>query len=1341
MKKKALSLCIALALTNNVMADTTIQNETEQPACPTNISTLTQEQREELPTTCLEEEDDLWTWLAGGLAASVAAITAIAINSNDDGGSSNQSISGGSEGGSITPLSPVIFSNGVTFDPNARTVTFNNITYQYVQDGDKYTLTAPDGTVLYTDRANLTVDINRNLLIRGQDANGLYWSFNAVGKFIRAGVDTRVITGNGSSNTIDTGSSASGKNTAGTIVDGDNTSTVINGGSNATNGGTATKVDGNGVVVDNTGGTNASGEGSTGTSITGDNGKVINEGATNITDGGTGTRIDGNHAQVDNTGGSSISGNGSTGTDVKGDDAVINNTGNTNISDGGTGTKIDGNNARIDNKGDTAATGAGTAGVVITGDGAVVNNTGDTSVTEGATGTQINGNGATVNIKGDDSAPAKIDVDRGGKGVVINGNNARLVIDNALSTVDGQNSVLVDINGNDASVSLNGDIRVSNSAHGIDIEGSRAAVNIAARLLVEDLNSVGINVLGADSIFTNTGNISVSKNATGAIITGDNSNVTLGGSVNVTAVKDSLGVLQNGNGVVVNSNNSAIDIKGSINLRNENVPADVITPSLAGMTGVAVNGNQNTINIGGSVNVSSVGNIDPHDYVGVDVTGTGNNIAIAGGVNLLVDSTYWVSDDSYAYVYGASDFHATGLKVTGNNRVTVSGESSVTNASSQSDSSLYARVSDGGQLLLTEGSTLELNYNNHRSTSLQWYGMIQSIGQGSLVNNAGLIDTSGAVGALIMDASNKATAINSGTIRAYSGQRLGSAALRASGATVENRGVISVVSLNAPYYNGGDNSYPIKWYANTYYGELATYGATAVNTDTGNIQLQGAGLFGVAANQNSVAVNQGQISLDGFMPVFDEQGQIAGKTAYTTSTVFNRGAGMVAGSTDGALRGRGATALNAGNITVTNSGFGMLAMGGGTVTNQGTITLKADEGTVKGGTPPQLVGMGAILGGAAINDVTGKIVINTDVGQAFYNDGSSLIINRGEIVVGEGVDESVDNGRDPAVVSDKTILAAIPAGRGETQALTSATGFASASNTANYGILTLNSDFTAFSWLFNEADAVLNLRGPLTLKTGLENKGDITATAISTQADVNVYNRAGASLTVNDKLYLKINSNFFNEGTFTGTVTENHYLGSVVNTGTMKVARDGAAVMEGSAIIYNQKGGLITNTGNVVDGGANALINSTRSDTINFFMNSGTISAKNGYSALNTYDVTESQAVKPLWLYNNATGVIEGIDPVGPLLDLGRGYNFYNDGTITVQGNNAVAISGGITGYAANLVNSGTINVGTEVGKTNGTNGTNLVGIKGNGVNTTINNAADGVINIYADSSYAFGGT
>ncbi len=83
---------------------------------------------------------------------------------------------------------------------------------------------------------------------------------------------------------------------------------------------------------------------------------------------------------------------------------------------------------------------------------------------------------------------------------------------------------------------------------------------------------------------------------------------------------------------------------------------------------------------------------------------------------------------------------------------------------------------------------------------------------------------------------------------------------------------------------------------------------------------------------------------------------------------------------------------------------------------------------------------------------------------------------------------------------------------------------------------------------------------------------------------------------------------------------------------------------------------------------------------------------------------------------------------------------FANEGTINLQGDNAVAISGGTSSYTINLVNSGVINVGTEQGQIDGTNGTGLIGIKGNGKATTINNTADGVINVYADDSYAFGG-
>lgn len=102
--------------------------------------------------------------------------------------------------------------------------------------------------------------------------------------------------------------------------------------------------------------------------------------------------------------------------------------------------------------------------------------------------------------------------------------------------------------------------------------------------------------------------------------------------------------------------------------------------------------------------------------------------------------------------------------------------------------------------------------------------------------------------------------------------------------------------------------------------------------------------------------------------------------------------------------------------------------------------------------------------------------------------------------------------------------------------------------------------------------------------------------------------------------------------------------------------------------------------------------------------------------------------------------MITGVNPDAPLINLGRGYNFDNRGTINVQGDNAVAISGGTSSYEINTVNSGTINVGTEQGKEDGTNGTGLIGIKGNGKATTINNTADGVINVYADDSYAFGG-
>ncbi|HCC1062000.1 TPA: autotransporter domain-containing protein [Salmonella enterica subsp. enterica serovar Paratyphi C] len=195
------------------------------------------------------------------------------------------------------------------------------------------------------------------------------------------------------------------------------------------------------------------------------------------------------------------------------------------------------------------------------------------------------------------------------------------------------------------------------------------------------------------------------------------------------------------------------------------------------------------------------------------------------------------------------------------------------------------------------------------------------------------------------------------------------------------------------------------------------------------------------------------------------------------------------------------------------------------------------------------------------------------------------------------------------------------------------------------------------------------------------------------------------------------------------------------NTGnaTVRDADSVGFVVAGEKNTFKNKGDIdvsLNGTG-AVEGGENTIINLTRANDSLTQVNSGTITATNGYSAITTVNGSND----PKWIWNTATGVINGINPDAPLINLGRGYNFGNQGTINVQGDNAVAISGGTSSYVINLVNSGTINVGTEQGKEDGTNGTGLIGIKGNGNATTINNTADGVINVYADDSYAFGGT
>ncbi|KNC92511.1 beta strand repeat-containing protein, partial [Trabulsiella odontotermitis] len=1003
--------------------------------------------------------------------------------------------------------------------------------------------------------------------------------------------------------------------------------------------------------------------------------------------GGTGTKVDGDGAEVNNNGSTTVDGDGSTGTAVTGDDAVVNN-GDTAATGGGTGTKVDGDNAQINNNGNATVDGSGSTGTAITGDGAVVNNGGDATISGGGTGTRVDGNDAVIVNTGD-------------------------------TTADGEGSAGTVINGDNASFDQQGDITVTNGATGIAVNGATAKIDNSGTITVTDAGSVGVSVSGDNATFINSGTIDSSLNGTGVSITGDSASVTLDGTVNVHAEKNADGVYQGATGVSVAGNNSATEITGNVAISGS-MATDEEATTTGKLDGINVSGNSNSVVLDGTLSMTLDSQNQPFSASGITVTGSDNDVQIKGGVTISSQ--------------GGVDHYATGIAVTGKNTVTVSGHSTLDVTGVNGSPTVFALVNEGGQVILTEDSILDTSSNTTTTLNYNPYSVLQSAGENSSIVNEGIINTN--VGTALMRADQGASVSNSGTINAkpVDGNPMQTSMIRAdgSGSAAANRdgGVINIESTLAPVYSYGNGAYPLKWYANTEYALMASNYASVQNDTGATINLNGAGLFGLGASKGT-ATNAGTINVDGFIPTLDGDGTITGKTFWqiSESSPFAMSAGMIIGSTD--ADNGDATGLNTGTINVNNEGFGMLALNGGTVTNQGTINLTADEG-VTASADNQLIGMGVMNGGTAINDESGTINIDADYGQAFYNDGTGTIFNYGAINLnGSPMDDSDAHMGDAP--TDAVWLKNLT-GSGDTDTRASDTGFAITDAMANYGSETLTGDVTSANWLYNEGNGSLTVNGGLTVITGLENSGTLQADTIS--ASSSLYNRASGSMTTNT-LSLSNSAIFFNEGDFTGSVIADSKDQYVVNTGDMTVAEDGKSLAGGTFRFFNQQGATLSNTGNAVEGGENSIINVTNTSTSNslYQVNSGTITATNGYSAIKTANTSALGA----WIWNTETGVINGVNPDAPLVDLGVGYNFSNAGTINVQGDNAVAISGG-TGYTIKLVNSGTINVGTEEGKADGTNGTGLIGIKGNGTSTTINNTADGVINVYADDSYAFGG-
>ncbi|EDF8915579.1 autotransporter adhesin BigA [Salmonella enterica] len=1388
-KKKLISIAIALTLQSYYIPAIAAENNDDEKECPSNISSLPKEKRAKLSPTCLAtpENDNHWGWVAGGVAALVAGV-AIGVE-NNGGGDSNHSYTppkpdnGGDvtppdDGGNVTPpddggddnvtppddsgdddvappddsgdddvtppddsgdddvTPPDDSGDGDVTPPDDSgdddvtppddsgdddvtppddsgddDVTppddsgDDDVTPPDDSGDDDVTPpddsgddddTPPDDSVI-TFSNGVTIDKGKDTLTfdsfkldNGSVLEGAVWNYSEQDnqwQLTTADGKTLNVTGwdvTDANAAVIEGTQENGLywkyDSRGYLIIADDNTTVISGDDQAHN---------------SDRGMDISGQDRTGVIISGDRTVNTLTGDSSVTDGATGMVISGDgttntisgHSTVDNATGALISGNGTT-TNFAGDIAV---------SGGGTAIIIDGDNATIKNTGTSDISGAGSTGTVIDGNNARVNNDGDMTITDGGTGGHITGD--------------------------------NVVIDNAGSTtVSGADATALYIEGDNGSLTQAGDLLVTDGAMGIITYGTGNEAKNTGNATVRDADSVGFVVAGEKNTFKNKGDIDVSLNGTGALVSGDMSQVTLDGDINVVSVQDSEGVFSSATGVSVSGDSNAVDITGNVNI-SADYGQDDLAAGAPPLTGVVVGGNGNTVTLNGALNIddndlSATGG-QYLDVVGLSVTGDDNDVEIDGGINITH------SEDPL----DGTSADITGISVSGNSTVTLNGHSTIDTNTVVGGHVVLARVNNGGSLILGDDSVVDVNVSYIPTGYYTYNALLMADGEGTSIENKGDITSHGVYS--VIRADNGSEVSNSGDILVYATSSNSSedraAITRASGegSAVHNKagGDITLISDQTPQGSGGIEVYPLKWYTHTFYAMMASDYGDVVNDEGATIHLQGAGVYGVTASRGK-ALNEGNIYLDGLVPTLDDENNITSTSYWQPSSLYLTSSGMVAGSTDA---DGDATAINTGNITVNNAGFGMMALNGGTAINQGVITLTADDGVT--GQADELVGMAALNGGVVINDTSGVINIDADYGQAFLSDSSSYIINNGSINLNGSPMDDTDShmGGTP---TDKIWIQSLP-GSGDSDTRTSDTGFFTAGTLANYGTETLNGDVDVNGgWLYNEAGASLTVNGTVTINGGanaLANYGTLDADAISTWHSL--FNEADGSITT-DLLTLNGDVTFYNNGDFTGSIAGTSYQQEIVNTGDMTVAEDGKSLVSGSFYFYNEEDATLTNSGSAVEGGENTIINLTRANDSLTQVNSGTITATNGYSAITTVNGSND----PKWIWNTATGVINGINPDAPLINLGRGYNFGNQGTINVQGDNAVAISGGTSSYVINLVNSGTINVGTEQGKEDGTNGTGLIGIKGNGNATTINNTADGVINVYADDSYAFGG-
>ncbi|HHV1786398.1 TPA: autotransporter domain-containing protein [Escherichia coli] len=1248
----------------------------------------------------------------------------------DDGGDTPVPDDGGDtpvppDDGGDTPVKhdPVVYKNDVTWDQDAKTVKIRETTFTYSQNADgSYTLTAPDGLTTIVKGWTVHDDSNTVIFDGVNTAGGITWSYDDDG-LIHITKEAGVV--------VD--------GTTGTAIDFGNAIITDQGGNTALNGGTVMTVEGDNITLNNDGKTTAIGEGSVVGILTGDDITINNNGETEV-DGGTAVIING-------------------------DNATLNTAGDSTITNGGTGSLINGDNARVDNQGTMSVDGENSTGSKIVGDGATIKQEGDLYVSGGAHGIDVDGNDTFVSNKGNITV-----IEDNSIGMLLDGDGVSVINMGDLNVgqaAAGENAIGIQIDGDNATFVNVGDISATNAGTGVSVAGDKANISLAGGLDVGDFS-------------------------TGLDVSGNNNNMTLATyELNVTG--------QKATGVNVSGDGNTIEIAGSI-LVDKDQKADNAQPYFFNpSTGVNISGNNNDVTLDGQLTVVADSETTTRSYAsydgaqehiaGIVIAGDDNTFTLNGGVHFVGEKN--VMDDGSKPAASRRGIGDTPLiSVDGHSSVYLNGESTISGEFPLGFENLI-QLSNGAELEIGADATFDMSDVD----SFTYYYRVAlstiSIDSGAKATNNGEVELKN-IG--FAAAWNKdSTVINNGSIGLamydfgtdpapkvfdveYGGIGVNNGTL-----TTKMMNQHSVLNYPAEWNLSDGTSFNNKALGLT--GMLGSYSSSILNGETGIIDMYGRGSVGMLVIDKSTADNEGQITLDTLW--VDENDETSLRNNIANSTAKDFGVGMASGTDayNGALTKATATNHETGVITVYNAGAGMAAYGNtNTVINQGTINLEKNENYNDSLGVNKLVGMAVYHEGTAINDQTGVININAENGQAFYNDGTGLIINYGTICtfgVCQGADEynPTDNyiadlyddgdvlssAGETVLLSSGAIINGDVTSAGtvkngtirilengtlvneESGAINSAIVVNAGGALTNEGVLntvtleggTFNNNGTLNDVVKIEknSNAVINNTGSLStlqLNDGTVNNSGIASARVNAQGDAVFNNLAGGEARKGAILYNSAVVN--NAGTWKmGYQDENN------NAGTLDIDDQSTFNNSGKLILDNSKNAIRFQGSNA---NANATLYNTGEITLDAALGAGAIHYDDGASqfinkgvvdakvtvAVSTAGATASDA----FLWNQDGGVINfDKDNASAVKFTHNNYVALNDGVMNISGNNAVAMEGDKN---AQLVNNGVINLGTE-----GTTDTGLIGMQLD-ANATADAVIEnnGTINIYANDSFAF---